>query len=236
VREADLYAPLKAYLERQGYVVKAEIGSCDLMAVRGDEPPLIVEMKLTFSLGLVMQGVDRQALVEDVYLAVPVSGARGWKLRYRDITRLCRRLGLGLLAVDGEGVTAHLDPGPYTPRRNARRAGRLLREFERREGDPNTGGVTGVKRITSYRQDALRCARFLASAGPTKASDVARATGVARAGPLMLADHYGWFERISRGIYGLTPRGAGGLETFAEAVRALEAPEDQRVGTGTSPR
>ena len=236
MREADLYAPLKAYLERQGYVVKAEIGSCDLMAVRGDEPPLIVEMKLTFSLGLVMQGVDRQALVEDVYLAVPVSGARGWKLRYREITRLCRRLGLGLLAVDGDRVTAHLDPGPYAPRRNAKRVGRLLREFERREGDPNTGGVTGVKQITSYRQDALRCARFLAGSGPTKASDVARATGVARAGALMLADHYGWFERVSRGVYGLTPQGAVGLETFAEAVRALDPPNDQRVGTGTSPR
>ena len=37
----------------------------------------------------------RQALFEDVYLAVPVSSDRGWKLRYKDIIRLCRRLGLG---------------------------------------------------------------------------------------------------------------------------------------------
>ncbi len=48
----------------------------------------------------------RQALFDDVYLAVPVSGARGWALRYRDIITLCRRLGLGLLAVKGAAVEA----------------------------------------------------------------------------------------------------------------------------------
>ena len=32
MREADLYAPVKAYLEAQGYEVKAEIGDCDLLA------------------------------------------------------------------------------------------------------------------------------------------------------------------------------------------------------------
>jgi hypothetical protein len=236
MRETDLYPPLKSYLEAQGYVVKSEIGSCDLMAVRGDEPPVVVEMKLTFSLALVMQGVARQALFEDVYLAVPVSGARGWKLRYRDFTRLCRRLGLGLLAVGSDEVTAHLDPGPCAPRRNVRRAGQLLREFERRVGDPNAGGLTRVKHVTSYRQDALRCARHLAARGPVKASEVARATGVTRAATLMRADHYGWFERVSRGVYGLTPKGAEGLMTFAEAIGEMDAATDQRVGTGTSPR
>lgn len=225
MRETDLYAPVKAYLEGQGYDVKAEIGECDLMALRGDEPPVIVELKLTFSLALVMQGVARQAVFAHVYLAVPVSGDRGWKLRYRDITRLCRRLGLGLLAVGEAGVEAHLDPGPYAPRRNAAKAGRLLREFERRVGDPNVGGsTTGTKRMTAYRQDALRCAAHLQRAGPSKAAAVAAATGVARAAPLMRSDHYGWFERIARGIYGLTPKGAAGLQTHADALADLSAP------------
>jgi hypothetical protein len=220
MRESDLYAPVKAYLEAQGYEVKAEIGDCDLMARRGAEPPVVVELKLGFTLALVLQGVARQALFEHVYLAVPVSGARGWKLRYRDILRLCRRLGLGLLAVrpgPGPQVEAHLDPGPAVPRRNGPRAGRLLREFERRVGDPNTGGVTGVKRVTAYRQDALRCAAHLAGAGPSRAAGVAAATGVARAAALMRADHYGWFERVAHGVYALTPQGARGLAEFGGA-------------------
>lgn len=221
-RESDLYPPLKAWLEGQGYEVKAEVGDCDMLARRGDEPPVVVELKLTFSLALVMQGVARQALFEHVYLGVPVSKERGWKLRYRDIVRLCRRLGLGLLAVGPDGaVEAHLDPGSYAPRRNAKKAGRLLREFDRRVGDPNLGGVTGVKRMTSYRQDALRCAVFLQREGASKASVVAKGAVVARAATLMRADHYGWFERVERGVYALTPKGATELVDHAEAVAAL---------------
>ncbi|WP_347310486.1 DUF2161 domain-containing phosphodiesterase [Defluviimonas sp. SAOS-178_SWC] len=207
MREADLYAPVKAHLEAQGYEVKAEIGDCDVLARRGDEPPVVVELKLTFSLALVMQGVARQSLFDHVYLAVPVSSDRGWKLRYKDILRLCRRLGLGLLAVKPGQVETHLDPGPYTPRRNTARAGRLLREFERRVGDPNTGGTTGTTRMTAYRQEALRCAAHLAACGPSKAADIAAATGVVRAGRMLRDDHYGWFERVDRGIYALTPKG-----------------------------
>ncbi len=222
VKESDLYSPVKAYLQAQGYDVKAEIGDCDLMAIRGDEAPVIVELKLTFSLALVMQGVTRQSMFDDVYLAVPVSGDRGWKLRYKDIIRLCRRLGLGLLAVKADGVEAHLDPSDYQPRKQKRRIGRLLKEFERRVGDPNKGGTTGVKRITAYRQDALRCAMHLDRDGPTKAAVVAAATGASRAAAIMRADHYGWFERVERGVYGLTPKGAEGLIEFGETVAALK--------------
>ncbi len=223
MREADLYAPLKAYLAARGYDVKAEIGACDILARRADEPPLVVEMKATFSLQLVMQGVARQSLFDTVYLAVPFSAKRGWALRYRDIIALCRRLGLGLLAVDaGQGtVTAHLDPAPYAPRKSAPRAARLLREFDRRVGDPNTGGTTGISRMTAYRQDALRCAAVLSRAGPARAMLVARATGVARAGPLMRADHYGWFERVDKGTYALSPRGVAAVTEHQPAIAAL---------------
>ncbi len=226
--ESDLYPPVKAYLEAQGYAVKAEIGDCDLLARGANKPPVVVELKLTFSLALVMQGVARQALFDNVYLAVPVSSAKGWKLRYKDIIRLCRRLGLGLLAVkagDASSVEAHLDPGPYVPRKRAKAAGRLLREFERRVGDPNLGGQTRVKRMTAYRQDALRCAVYLQEHGPAKGAAIAKATGVATASRLMRTDHYGWFERVERGVYRLTPAGQAGLETFAYTVEALSAGE-----------
>lgn len=220
MRESDLYPALKAFLEAQGYVVKAEIGACDLLAVRGDEPPLLVEMKLTFSLALVMQGVARQAITDAVYLAVPVSGDRGWKLRYRDIIALCRRLGLGLLAVKGETVEPHLDPAPYAPRKNTRQAGALLKEFHRRVGDPNQGGTTGIKRMTAYRQDALRCGVGL-WAGPLKASVLAKAAGVSRAATILRDDHYGWFQRVERGIYALTDNGRADLATAASDLAAL---------------
>lgn len=234
MKEADLYPDLKAFLEAQGYEVKAEIGACDVMAVRGVEPPVIVEMKLSFNLALVLQGVARQALFDAVYLAVPVP-KKGWPARYKDILALCRRLGLGLLAVaPGQGVEAHLDPGPYQPRRNQARAGRLLREFQRRVGDPNQAGTTGVKRMTAYRQDALRCLAAL-QGGPMKGAVVAGVSGVARATSLMRADHYGWFERQGPGVYGLTPKGVEALTTHAADLRVLIGPCQAETDRPASP-
>ena len=74
--EAALYPLVKAFLERQGYVVRGEVRGCDLVARRGDAAPVIVELKLRFTLPLLLQGIDRLALSPLVYLAVPRPMAR----------------------------------------------------------------------------------------------------------------------------------------------------------------
>ena len=76
MRETTLYRPVKAFLEAQGYAVKGEVTGCDLVAIRGDEPPVIVELKTSFSLSLVFQGIVRQDLSDTVYLAVPPFSGR----------------------------------------------------------------------------------------------------------------------------------------------------------------
>jgi hypothetical protein len=76
------------------------------------------------------------------------------------------------------------------------------------------GGATRDRLVTAYRQDALRCAAYLAAVGPARGAVVAAATGVALATRLMAADHYGWFERVDRGVYALTPIGAAGLARY----------------------
>jgi hypothetical protein len=205
-READLYPPVKAFLEQQGYEVKSEIGHLDVLAIRGDEPPVVVELKTSFNLALLLQGVERQTLFDHVYLAVPAS-PKGWPARYKDITRLCRRLGLGLLAVNTATaeVEAHLDPFPQAPRKNRVKSARLLREFSRRKGDPNTGGTTGIPRMTAYRQDAITLASELTANGPASPATLARATGIPRAGDILRANVHGWFTRLARGQYALSP-------------------------------
>lgn len=215
IRETDLYPAIKALLEGQGYEVKAEVGAADVMACRpgAEDPPVIVELKTGFSLSLVHQGVARQSVTDAVYLAVPRGRGRRWLAALKQMKTLCRRLGLGLITVrlsDGH-PEIHLDPAPYRPRQSQARQGRLLREFARREGDPNTGGATRAGLVTAYRQDALRIATHLRDHGPAKGAEVARATGVARATRMMADDHYGWFERVSTGIYQLTPLGTQAL-------------------------
>ena len=209
MQETDLYGPVKAYLEAQGYEVKAEVGPADIVAVRGDEPPVIVELKTGFALSLFHQAIERQAITDAVYVAVPVGKGAAFGKALKRNAGLCRRLGLGLITVRARDglVTVHVDPGPYQPRKSKRRQARLLAEFARRDGDPNTGGSTRRTIVTAYRQDALRCARFLAEHGPTKAALVARATGVPNARRIMADNHYGWFCRVATGTYDLDPKG-----------------------------
>ena len=210
--EVALSAPVKALLEGQGYDVKGEITGCDLVGVRGDEPPVVVELKRTFSLALVNQGIDRLALTDAVYLAV---GA--WPARPTEARRLCRRLGLGLIVVTDGRADVLEDPVPYQPRKNVRRAGRLLREHQRRVGDPMPGGSTRVPVMTAYRQEALRCARLLVD-GPRAPRELRAMGDVPRAAPILRDDVYGWFERVARGTYALTPVGRAALD----ADRALD--------------
>jgi hypothetical protein len=225
--EAALYLPVKAFLERRGYEVKAEVRGCDLVARRGDEPPVIVELKLRFNLPLVLQGVDRLAMTERVYLAVPrpARSARGRPLAPErpEIRKLCRRLGLGLILVGlaRKSVEILEEPLPYRPRQAKSRALRLIDEFARRIGDANVGGAVGVPLVTAYRQDALRCARALALGGPMRVAALRAVAGVPRAARILQRNVYGWFDRIERGTYRLTPEGDQALSRFAEAIPAF---------------
>ena len=216
--ETELYDPVKRFLEAQGFTVKAEIGACDVMALRGDEPPVIVELKLAFSLPLIFQGIERQTITDAVYLAI----AAPKRQLQHDAAKLCRLLGLGLLLVATSGrVEPVVDPLPYRPRKNARRRSRLLKEFRNRVGDPNRGGSTRRPLVTAYRQDALRCARLLGESGPTRLADIRAKAGVTRAAGILQDDVYGWFQREARGVYGLSPKGQCALADFRDALEML---------------
>lgn len=215
-REDQLYPPIKALLERQGYTVKGEVGAADVVARRGDEDPVIVELKLRFSLSLFHQAITRLAVTDLVYIAVPKPKGKQARRMLKDNLAMSRRLGIGLITVLPDGrAEVQCDPGPYAPRKSKKKATRLLREFDRLQGDPNAGGATRHGIVTAYRQDALRCASHLAQNGATKGSVVAAQSGVAKATQLMAANHYGWFERVSTGIYQLTEAGAAGLKHWA---------------------
>lgn len=220
--ETALYAPVKAFLSSRGYEVKGEIRGCDVVAVREGEPSLVViaELKLGFSLDLVLQGIDRMAMADEVWLAV-----RATRRSRRDakVVRLCRLLGLGLLAVGaGPGqVTVLADPSPYRPRSDPRRRALLLHEHRRRRGDPAIGGSTRRKLMTAYRQHALDCAAALA-AQPRTTREL-RAAGL-EAATLLSRNVYGWFSRQGRGRYALNETGRQALTEWSATPQAHAPP------------
>jgi hypothetical protein len=233
VSEAALYLPVKRFLESLGYEVKGEVRGCDLVARRGDEPVVIVELKRRFTLALVLQGIDRLAMSERVYVAVPRPPRRGFRGVVPEapaVRRLCRRLGLGLIVVGRSSVAVVEEPLPYKPRPARERAARLLAEFDRRLGDPNIGGRVRTPIVTAYRQDALRIAQALAAAGPLRLADLRLATGIADAAAILQRNVYGWFVRTCRGTYALSEPGQRALGQFAEAVAALALSEAAPAG------
>lgn len=212
IAETELYAPVKTWLEARGFEVKAEVGAADVVAVKDGEEPVIIELKTSFSLVLLQQAVARQAVTDAVYVAVPRwKGRAGWKA-FSGNVGLCKRLGLGVLSVrpkDG-AVEVHCDPAPFQPRKSKARKARLLKVFSRLEGDPNTGGMRGEK-VTVYRQDAEKCAVFLNENGASRGRDVVKGTGVEKATTMMRDNHYGWFEKVDKGVYMLSEAGVTAL-------------------------
>ncbi|WP_269929801.1 DUF2161 domain-containing phosphodiesterase [Aminobacter sp. HY435] len=214
--ETSLYAPVKLYLESLGFEVKGEIGGCDLVALSSGSPPIAVicELKLQFNLELVLQGIDRAAAADEIWLAARMSprgkGREGDK-RFRN---LCRRLGFGMLGVFDDGrVELLVSPVAPAPRRDPKRRSRLVDEHRRRQGDPVAGGSTRSPIMTAYRQDALRCAVALAD-GPKRPRDLVPL--VTRAPKILLDNVYGWFARVERGVYDLTVAGREALQRWPQ--------------------
>ncbi|MBD3917549.1 hypothetical protein H8B09_02185 [Paenibacillus sp. PR3] len=256
--EAELYEPVKRYFETQGYEVKGEVLHCDLVAIKPradtedgigiEEEVIIVEMKRTFNLALLLQGVERLRMNPLVTLVVERNRKKSGAVnqRFGDITELCRMLGLGLMTVTLFKTKPALvemlcEPGdPPRARYRAKRHDRLLREFRERSGDYNVGGSTKRKLMTAYREKCLRMADVLRH-GPASPATLARMTSNSKAGDMLRTNYYGWFERAERGIYRLTAQGTAALTEHAEVIAgwpvqetAVTADENEVVSYTTS--
>ena len=156
--ESSLYLPVKRFLEKLGFEVKGEICECDLVALRDGEPTAVVigELKLTFTLELVLQAVDRFPICDEVWLAVRMSRRGRGREGDPRVKKLCRLLGLGLLAVTASGkVEVLVEPVPWRPRRDAKRRSRIVDEHRRRRGDP-----AARRKYAPAHHDGLSSASF----------------------------------------------------------------------------
>ena len=211
MKESDLYLPLKKFLENHNYEVKGEVQDCDVLAVREDEEPVIIELKLSINLSVIIQAVDRLSLSSIVYLGIPKSYKMN-RNRKRKVLKLLKMLGLGLIIINPKlktgSVDVVIDPKEYKPRQSKPRLQKLLAEFNNRVGDPNLGGASTMKgRITAYRQRAIAIGIYLNSNGASKAAKVAKEIHEPKARDFLYKNYYGWFEKESRGVYKLSRKG-----------------------------
>lgn len=224
--EEDLYAPIKDHLMEAGYTVKGEVGHCDIMAVKHEEV-LVVEMKKSLNLDVILQASIRQRLTDMVYIAVPKNSKVMFTKRWKNICYLLRRLELGLLLVAFKGDRAFVEeiitPQPFNRSVSKRISGRkkkaVLREFSNRHGDYNTGGCTSKKLVTAYREQAIQIAALIGKYGemsPKKLKDLGADKD--KTSRILQDNHYGWFVRVSRGLYALSDKGKAEINQYCELV------------------
>ncbi len=214
--ETSLYLPVKAHLESLGFEVKGEIMGCDLVALKDGEPQAVVigEMKLAFTLELVLQAVDRSAVADEVWLAVKASVKGRGREHDSRVKKLCRLCGFGLLSVlPMGGVEVVVEPVSWKPRHDGKRRSRIVAEHRRRRGDPALGGSTRRPIMTAYRQRTLAMAMTLA-AGPLRPRDLKELAPDAPA--ILQRNVYGWFEKTERGVYALSDAGRAALVAWKD--------------------
>lgn len=216
MQETELYEPVREYLDRHGYEVNAEVMHCDIVATRDDDL-IVVELKTSANMQLLIQATDRQKITKSVYVAIPHPGRNR---RFSGIQRVLRQLELGLLVVTssplGLRVTKVFDPLPSQKKQMKKNRRAIIQEISDRTANYNIGGSNRTGLVTAYREKAIfiaTCLEYLGASSPK----ILREYGTGKSTQSILANnHYGWFQRIERGIYQITDQGKHDLLNYPE--------------------
>ncbi|MCL2235145.1 MAG: DUF2161 family putative PD-(D/E)XK-type phosphodiesterase [Defluviitaleaceae bacterium] len=218
-KETDMYQPLKAHFQGLGFDVKGEVKGLDIALVR-DGQIWGVEMKKGFTVTLLYQALSRQKATNAVFVAIPrhvFMGRRG------HILHILESLSLGLVtvAMDSPALLVDVHLMPNVKGRNTKASKSLLAEFAGRNFDDNVGGSSGRKLLTASKERSLQIACALEKLGQAAPSVLVSDFGCnAHAGQILYQNAYGWFVRVSKGVYALSEEGKAALDDpmFARIV------------------
>lgn len=239
IEETRLFGPVRDFFAGLGYEVHGEVGLCDLTASRGDEL-IIVELKRNLNLDLLIQGAKRLRLTPHVYLAVVKPKLSIYSRRWKDLCYLVRRLELGLITVSFLNCEPRVEvvfpPSPFDPEKSRRlsrkKKSRLQQEIAGRHGNYNTGGSTGRKLMTAYKENALQIACCLRRFGPLSPKALRLLGTGPKTASILQKNFYGWFERVARGSYRLTAAGEAALRLYPELAAYYEGLIREKVAPG----
>jgi len=195
-------------LEAQGFTVKGEVKGCDIAAVKDGEL-WIIEMKKNFGVNLLYQAMSRQAITPYVFVAIP--RPKRISKDFRMVQKLLKKLEIGLITVslDTSYTRAEIILFPKLQKKAGlnKRAAVLKKEIAGRSFD-TPGGVNKMPVLTAYRERCIKTACLLEKAGTASPKDLVKIYGADKdAGRILWGNMYGWFDKISKGVYSLSPKG-----------------------------
>jgi len=219
--EKDLYEPVSNYLKNQGYEVHSEVKDCDVIGVKGEEI-IIIELKKSINLKLLIQATKRQKITDGVYIAIPQPKGFKRSRHWRDICNLLKRLELGLIIVSFLETRTETQivfhPSVYNTRKSNKLKGNIIREINGRSGSYNVGGSVREKIMTAYRENAIHIACCLEKHLELSPKELRELGTGPKTQSILSKNFYGWFEKVSKGIYKLHPEGKVALENYSETA------------------
>ncbi|HIL84272.1 MAG TPA: hypothetical protein EYG52_12275, partial [Pseudomonadales bacterium] len=99
----------------------------------------------------------------------------------------------------------------------------LLTEVADRSGDYNVGGSTKTTLMTAYRENAILIACCLSKLGPSSPKSLRNLGTGDKTTSILSANHYGWFQRVEKGVYELTDQGNVDSRSFKQIYKQAEA-------------
>lgn len=208
-KESDLYPPVFEYFISLGYDVQAEVKSCDLVAKKDGET-IVAELKTSFCLKLVYQAIERQSITDLVYIVIPrPKGAKG--AQWNSMLKLMKRLDIGIITVALDSELKAVDivsvpAGTAKPKSSAKRAS-FNKEVDSRNLHINTGGVNKTKILTAYREKSIYILCLAEAFGEISPAQINKILNEPYAGNIVSRNFYGWFKKISKGVYAISDEG-----------------------------
>lgn len=227
IKETDLNDPIKAWLELQGCHVNSEVMGIDMMGMYGSECIIAIELKLKLNLEVINQAVERQSISDLVYIAVCHDFKAVETKRFKRTLLTLKRLNLGLLTVNFRAETPIvyeiLKPESFDFEKSKRmklsRRYKVIEEFNKRKSNFNKAGSTRQKIMTGYKEMCLLCAYHIAQNGPCRAKDFeAIEISSKKVSAMFASNHLKWFEKVSRGLYGLSDVGKLALTEYEDVL------------------
>ncbi|MCF7857728.1 MAG: hypothetical protein K9N07_00175 [Candidatus Cloacimonetes bacterium] len=224
MKESDLFDPVRNYLSANGYRVRAEVKNCDIVASK-DNRIIIIELKLTPNLELIFQATERQRITPSVYTALPRAVIKSTK-RWKKFKYILKRLGVGLILIDlddpNDQIEIILHPIKFQKKKNTRLKSSIIRELDNRSQNLNIGGINRTKIITAYKENAIQIAVYLNKLGASSPKKLRSYQTGKKTLSILSNNYYGWFQRISRGVYDVTSVGKKEIQNFPGLVKKYQ--------------
>ncbi|MGE4320011.1 MAG: DUF2161 family putative PD-(D/E)XK-type phosphodiesterase, partial [Acholeplasmataceae bacterium] len=192
-----------------GYEVKAEINHIDILASKEDYF-IACELKTNISLKLIYQAIERQKIVDEVYIATDKKHINSSKQTHRHLIALLKRLEIGLIAVSSNQAEIVLASKPFDYAKSRalyqKKKEKMKKEFMLSKTALNTGGTKG-KIMTRYKEMVTQIGIYILDHGPSSPKAIKQALNIEKVSSILQKNYYQYFVRIDRGIYDLTQEG-----------------------------